>query len=204
MRIIEDHNRSFVLKIEKALLRRGHLLFKTGTYNLNIIGIRSRENKPDVFDDVLCLIYKNEFGDLMVDIFECTTDPGLFWLRKPLNVKGTAILKEGQYRSAYKLGKHKGKTALVQVQIVEVYRDRNRDGTFDMMNTEKGLFGINIHRAIDNKIADVTKRVGKWSAGCTVIADIDKFKYFMRICKRAAKKYGNRFTYTLINEEEIK
>jgi hypothetical protein len=85
-----------------------------GQYNLNIIGIRSKDHKPNSFDDRMCVVFRDEQG-WVTRTWECTTEPGKYWLENPTNVSGTAILVPGQYRSVYKIGQASGKyDALVQ------------------------------------------------------------------------------------------
>ena len=122
-------------------------------------------------------------------------------MEHPTQVKGTAILKEGQYRGAYKIGYHKGKyKALCQAKPLPVYRDGNKDDKFDLnpLSIDKGIFGINIHKAGDNSTL-----VDGWSYGCTVFAKSLDFSSFMRLVEKSANIYGNSFTYTLINEEDL-
>ena len=40
-------------------------------------------------------------------------------------------------------------------------------------------------------------------AGCQVIAANDDFTLFMEICRKARNVWGNSFTYTLINSDDI-
>ena len=85
-----------------------------------------------------------------------------------------------------------------------VYRDNNRDDVYNL-NTEKtdtGLYGINIHRAT-KYAGKKSTQVDKWSAGCQVIASNDDWKEFMSICRKARKRWGNRFTYTLLESDKI-
>ena len=120
-----------------------------------------------------------------------------------MNVKGTAILKEGQYRSCWKIGKHQGKyTALVQRKPVTVIRDADRDAEYDYDSgvAEKGLFGINIHRSNSKR---ESTQVDKWSAGCQVFANPWEYDVFIKICEESADIFGNSFSYTLINEEDL-
>ena len=63
---------------------------------------------------------------------------------------------------------------------------------------QNGVFGINIHKA-----GNASKQIDKWSAGCQVIANTDHFNNFMQLVNKAAKIYGDVFTYTLINEEDL-
>ena len=78
----------------------GHAVFEQGEYNLNIIGIRSKDHQPNSFDDRICIVYRDEQG-WITRTWECTTEPGKYWLENPSNVSGTAILVPGQYRSVY-------------------------------------------------------------------------------------------------------
>ena len=45
--------------------------------------------------------------------------------------------------------------------------------------------------------------VEKWSAGCQVIASNDDWHEFMDICRLARDTWGNSFTYTLIESDDI-
>ena len=72
----------------------------------------------------------------------------------------------------------------------------------DESNTDTGLFGINIHRATGRSGGKST-RVDKWSAGCQVIAANDDFGLFMEICHKSRAIWGNSFTYTLINSNDL-
>ena len=121
-----------------------------------------------------------------------------------INPKGTAILKAGQYRNAYKLGLHRSKyIALVQRNgPVTVYRDNNKNGSLDFMigNQDSGYFGINIHKAGTN-----SARVNKWSAGCQVFKREAHFNELISLCKKSERKYGagTKFTYTLLEKRGV-
>lgn len=186
--------------ILQTVQSKGHVIFTSGQYNLNIIGFRTKDMTPNVFNDWLYVVYKDE-SDQWVELrYQITTDPGLYYLQNPMNVIGTAILKSGQYRSSHILGKHKGKyEALVQYKPMAVYRDTNKDSVYNMIpaTLSYGVFGINIHRA-NEKIK--SKKVEQWSAGCQVFADPSDFAMFMDLCKRSSLIWGDKFTYTLIEE----
>ena len=167
-------------------------------YDLNIIGERNPKGRPDHFDDWISVVYKIR-GRWNHEIFRCTTDPGLYWMNNPGRVEGTAILQHNQQmRGAYKLGIHRGKyMALVQDKPVNVFRDRNMDNIHDYSGPlHRGLFGINIHRASLN----TTSKVGRFSAGCTVIKESRDFDKFMTLCKNQIRHNPtwDHFTYTLI------
>lgn len=181
--------------------KKKYTFFENGDFNINIIGIRFKvlnNIQDNSFNDALCLIYK-EKGVEKRKVFEITTDPGLKSLKNFDNSKGCAILVPNQYKSTWQIGLHKGKyEALVQRKEVEVYRDKNKDNKLDYLNKDKGLFGINIHKAGLN-----SKIVEDWSAGCQVFRKSSNFEEFMNICRKSKELYGNSFTYTLLNEEDL-
>ena len=194
-------------QIESTLKEKGYKWFENGDYNLNIVGVRNSETKGKVtnkFDDCITLSYKVD-GEWQFHCYECTTDPGTHWVEHPMLEIGVAILKPGQYRSSHKLRLHGGKyLALGQQNKVTVYRDKNRDDKYDLdeSSTTTGLFGINIHRA--TKYAGrASTNVGKWSAGCQVIAANDDWHAFLDVCQTAREKWSNNFTYTLIESKDI-
>lgn len=179
-----------------AVASAGHAVFdQTKPYNLQIVGVRSSNTASNTFDDRCYVVYSDATG-LKLESWPITTDPGRYWLENPGRVEGTAILKPGQYRGAWVLGKHKGdKPALVQAKPVTVYRDPNRDATLDTAKEETGLFGINLHRAgLNSSVVD------KWSAGCQVWQMDADFERFLWLCRQqAAKGKGwETFTYTLL------
>lgn len=187
--------------LKKTLLKKGYPL-KTNTYELNIIGIRNDNSKPNSFDDTLCVLFKDEYGDETLLCFSCTTDPGLYWLQHPLNVKGCAIMKEGHYPNVYKLGLHRGYKALEQIGKICFMRDNDKDAELDF----KGGYEINevikanIHHAA---LPENSTVVDKWSAGCQVINK--GWNEFIELCQKSKLiTEQNRFSYTLININDIK
>jgi hypothetical protein len=157
----------------------------------HIIGVRSKANEKNKFDDRFYLIK----GPIMYE-FTGTTNPGTHWLKNLLNPKGTAVLKPGQYVDAYQLGLHQGKyEALVQRKPVTVYRDGDKDDLAEEQGKEDtGLFGINIHRANPSAISNF---IDKWSAGCQVLNNPEQFKILISSSKTSGRK---EFTYTLLRE----
>ena len=184
--------------------RKGYAYFTKGEYNLNIIGVRSNNGKKvtNLYDDYIVIIYNSPTKECR-RVYKITTEPGLYYMKNPMNSKGTAILVPGQYRGCWKIAKHRGKyNALCQCKPVKVYRDNNKNDIYDMnpRTEDKGIFGINIHRS--SVISDPTT-VDKYSAGCQVFNSYTNFIYFMSLCKEQAKRFGNSFTYTLVTEEEL-
>ena len=194
-------------QIEKAVKAKGYRWFDTGDYNVNIVGIRNMEAGERItnkFDDHMTISYKIG-DDWFYEIFDCTTDPGDDWMETPMNSKGCAIMKPGQYPSSHKLRLHQGRyLALGQQNNVTVYRDRDKDGKydFDESTIDTGLYGINIHRATKHA-GKKSKYVNKWSAGCQVIASNDDWHCFLDICQTARDKWSNNFTYTLLESTDI-
>lgn len=196
-------------QIEAAVKAKGYAWFENDNYDVNIVGVRNAETNGAVtnkFDDHVTISYKDEKGDWHFYCFDATTDPGSHWTQKEiLNKDGVAILKEGQYRGSHMIGLHQGKyEALRQKKPVKVYRDGDKDSTYDFIeeNVKEGIYGINIHRATSRE-GGKSVQVDKWSAGCQVIAANADFKLFMEIVNKAAKVWGNSFTYTLINSNDI-
>tara|TARA_R100001163_G_C5066154_1_gene204418 strand:+ start:456 stop:1073 length:618 start_codon:yes stop_codon:yes gene_type:complete len=194
-------------QIEKTMQYKDYLYFKNGDYNLNIIGIRNSKTHNKVtnrFDDKMTLSYK-ENGVWKFHIYDCTTDPGTHWVENILSKDGVAILKPGQYRGSHIIRKHQGRyEALGQHKPMKVYRDNNRDYNYDLdeKSIKEGIFGINIHRAT-KYAGKKSTQIDKWSAGCQVIASNDDWKEFMSICRKSRNTWGNSFTYTLLNSDEI-
>jgi hypothetical protein len=124
---------------------------------------------------------------------------------KEVRHKGTAILVPDQYVATYKIDLHGGKwkyTALCQRNgRVRVVRDNNRDAKPDYHNPEeKGWFGINIHK---HRGSDARVNTGGVSAGCQVFQSSKDFAEFMDTCHESSDRYGNSFTYTLLDETDL-
>lgn len=186
--------------------KKKYAYFTTGEYNLNIIGVRKHNPKNKVtnlYDDILVVIYKTKTKEQR-KLYTITTEPGLYYMTKVLgNPKGTAILIPNQYRGCWKIGKHRGKyTALCQSKPVKVYRDGNKNDVYDLdpKTTDTGIFGINIHRSNEWYTRNY---IDQYSAGCQVFNDPNEFTSFMKLCKEQEARYGNSFTYTLIDEKDM-
>ena len=199
------YNKCINYDFESLFKKFGYAYFTKGNYNLNIIGVRASNNNKvtNLYDDILVVIYRTPNGKLTRQAYNITTEPGTYYMRKEfMNPKGTAILVPGQYRGAYQIAKHRDKyLALCQRKPVKVYRDNNKNQIYDWdVNTlDEGLFGINIHKA-----GKLSQRVDTWSAGCQVFASETDFKCFMNYCtKQIQYKHGDKFTYTLLREEDL-
>tara|TARA_B100000768_G_scaffold59479_1_gene57517 strand:- start:33 stop:644 length:612 start_codon:yes stop_codon:yes gene_type:complete len=194
-------------QIENAMNGLGHKYFHHGAYNVNIIGVRNGATGDEItnkFDDCMTISYKDEKGNWNFNCWKCTTDPGSYWAENLMNKAGVAILKEGQYRGSHMIGLHQGKyEALRQKGALKVYRDNNLDDEYDLIeeDVQSGIFGINIHKAGSWKSGSV--QVDKWSAGCQVFSKQDDFYDFMSVMNKSRDRWGNSFTYTLINSKDV-
>lgn len=191
-------------KLKQALSNKGYVFFEGGLYNLNIVGIRNRARQSGKFDDLMLVVYKEDNNkDFVIESFPITTDAGTYWLKNPMNNNGTALLVPNQYRSCFEIGLHQGKyKSLIQCKPLSVYRDNNKDyiADYDPSTIETGIFGINIHRSNPNVSSQIND---KWSAGCQVFQNPIHYMSFMQLCDKSSKLYGNKFTYTLLDQQDI-
>ena len=191
-------------QIEKAVKGKGYAWFEgTKDYDLNIVGVRNSAtgNKvTNVFDDKITVSYKLN-GEWQFHEWNVTTDPGKKGVMEYHNTAGVARLVEGQYRGSHSIGLHQGKyKALKQAKPVKVYRDPNRDLTYDETKIAEGIFGINIHRS---SATGTSTYVENWSEGCQVFSTVTDFDKFMALCEKASAIHGNSFTYTLIESSDL-
>lgn len=188
--------------IVKSAEKLGYTIDKRPN-KLNLIGIRnSTATSQDKFDDQLAYFYYDDNGRLVGKVVPATTDPSTAWLKDPMNVKGAAVLKSGEYKDSYAIGKHRGAyDALVQVKPVTVIRDDDRNALINYMaDTQTGLFGINIHKSSKGKNNEDI--IGKDSAGCQVFRNIPDFMDMMRLAQVSRGKYGNKFSYILLDDRD--
>jgi len=185
---------------------KGYAVFKDDSkpFNLNMIGIRSKDMTPDVYNDRLIYLWKYA-GQWSLFSVPVTVDAGLYWLLNPMTSKGTALVKAGQYRGVWKLGKHRGKyTALVQKKPITVIRDGDSDAQIDLDSgsEETGFYGINHHRA-GISVPKKEAKIAKYSAGCIVTSHPNVYEIEINLLKQAADFWGNSFTFTLLNEADF-
>jgi len=195
-------------QIKTAVVAKGYKWFEdtaNKTYDVNIVGVRNNapsiaDKVTNVFDDCLTISYKDEKGVEQFYCWNATTDPGKKGVQQFHNRKGVARLVPGQYRGVWKIDLHQGKySALCQRNgNVTVYRDADKNLTFNESVTDTGMFGINIHKAGQD-----STWVENWSEGCQVFKRVKDFDAFMAICRKAAKIHGNAFSYTLIESTDI-
>lgn len=181
-----------IQQILQELKNKKYKIFENGA--VNIVGIRKKPYKLNQFNDELHCFFSFQDG-FAGKAFQITTLPGKYWLTNLMNPKGAAILMPGQYLESYRIGLHKKKKALIQVRPVIVYRDKNGDEEFDLINPDAGNFGINIHRA-----GAFSHFVNSWSAGCQVFKKEHEFLEFINICEQRTFFNNGLFTYTLLED----
>jgi hypothetical protein len=193
-------------KVKAAVKSKGYVWFEDEEnqgFDVNIVGVRNSSTGKSVtnlFDDWMTISYK-ENGEWKFFAWACTTDPGTKAVKEYKNPRGVARLIPNQYRGSHTIRLHQGKyEAVCQQRPVKVWRDKNKDMTFNEVTVDEGLFGINIHRS--NPKTE-SQYVENWSEGCQVFKRIKDFKQFMEICSKAALIHGNSFTYTLIESKDI-
>jgi len=192
-------------QVEAAVKSKGYVWFEDEAnkgFDVNIVGIRNSATGQVVtnaFDDTLTISYK-ENGVWKFHSWSATTDPGKKGVLEFHNTAGVARLVEGQYRGSHTIRLHQGKyEALGQAKNVKVYRDANKDLTYNEDKIQEGIFGINIHKAgVDSTYVE------NWSEGCQVFKKSADFDAFMVICNKSKNIHGNSFTYTLIESTDIK
>jgi hypothetical protein len=168
-----------------------------------------------VWNDVISICYRDAEGRGVVEEFIGTTDPGdgaikttgeWSYCNKDLSEvfkksRGAAHLCPGFYR-AWKYGKHRGYSALVQTAgKVKVWADFNiADPTIWKLenNIRKDFCGINIHYGLGKE-----NRIWMASQGCQVIQGMEQWKRFIFIIEMFEKKEPGRiYSYLLIDKKD--
>ena len=162
-----------------------------------IIGVRSKEDVSDRFDDKFYLFK----GNVFISVMSGTTNPGKKVLLNYLkyNNEGAFVLKSDYWHhNIWRYGLHRGKMpALKQVGLVYGYRDNNRDlKSNELGKLYSGYYGINFHKANYGKASSFKRLIiGGWSAGCQVANDSDKYDRWINILK-----HSESISYCLLKE----
>jgi hypothetical protein len=189
---------SFASKIIRAMQRRGYWMSRhPQCYTIAYVEACSEagapvENKRNEFNDVRTVIRVTDIGAPELVTWEGTTEPGRYWTENPMNPTGAARTAFGQYKSwsvgTHLAGRPGGHEALVQVDDVTVYRDKDKNYLRDGDKRYTGLFGINQHWGYDLP----KNNLGQSSAGCLVGRTKDGHREFMRLLKSDARYKANR------------
>ena len=197
-------------RIIKYMQEKGYQI-ATGNQEYNIVYLEGvdadgtvNSDVPNQFNDRRIVIQFVNAKPTIIGNWEATTEPGDYYTKNPMNLKGAARIAFGQYE-AWRIGKH-GKSepheALIQILPVKVCRDFDKNGirTGDKIN--EGLFGINQHWGYDYPTANI----GLASAGCLVGRTRAGHREFMRIIKEDKRYESNRnfiFLTTIIAGDKL-
>jgi hypothetical protein len=199
--------------IEKIIQRmevRGYKIFRRPGEK-NIVYIEggnengtANTDEPNHFNDLRIVFAFNGKQPVIEGIWDATTEPGYYYTDNPMNPAGAARIAFDQY-TAWAVGLHGNSEpheALVQVGLVKVYRDYNRDMIRTGDNIDEGIFGINQHWGYDLPIEDI----GLASAGCLVGRTRRGHEKFMRLVKSDLRYRIDRdfvFTTTILDAIKV-
>lgn len=161
-----------------------------------ILGIQSKEDKFNEFDDMFYLFKGEEFIMKLTG----TTNAGLTGLKSysAYNSQGCAVIKTNEwYYNLWKPGKHKSKMrALIQASPIKYYRDWNKNSKVEEIGELKsGIIGVNFHTATYSTSPYIAKFINGWSTGCQVANNTtDYFEVLDTIGVQS------KITYCLIKE----
>lgn len=169
-----------------------------------IIGVRSKEDTPNVFDDKMYVFIDGVFKM----VASCTTNPGsptLLGGWKKYNKNGAAILKSDEiYYDAYRksnggsIQHHNGKMpCLRQVSKMFYFRDGNNNNKSDEVgDLYFDNYSTNIHfNNYDLKTKIIGTFVNGWSAGCQVLNNAEQYNELLSLMPEKES-----ITYCLLKE----
>ena len=184
---------------DKQLLDRVKKLesFQGIPHDYWILGVQSKEDEYNRFDDKFYLFKGTEFSGLAYG----TTNAGTTGLKNynRYNKKGCAVIKTNEwYYGLWRYGLHRGKmAALRQIRPIKYYRDWNKNNKVEEMGKMyEGIIGINFHTVLYQKnMSFWRKLIGGWSVGCQVVNHVGKY---YRILNKVKKQ--KNVSYCLIKE----
>ena len=207
----KPNNKTFAERIVNYMDREKYQIFKEkGQKNIVYLegadpGGKVNDDRPNYFNDLRIIIaFDRLFKPVIEGIYIASTEPGFYYTDNPMNPRGAARIKFGQYR-AWQVGIHGNSSpheALVQVEEVGVHRDYNRDMKRTGDEIDWGLFGINQHWAYNYPIEDIADS----SAGCLVGRLWDEHLDFMSRVKSDPRYVLNPnfiFSTTIIDRTKL-
>lgn len=197
--------------IVKYMLDKGYKIFQ-GEKRYNIVYIEGmnvdgslNNDVPNFFNDCRMVLEIIDGIPRIVSSWEATTEPGSHYTHRPMNPKGAARIKFGQYKS-WRIGVHGNSEpheALVQTGgEVSVHRDFNKDFKRTNDKIDAGYFGINQHHGYDLPHNNVHNA----SAGCLVGRTRKGQKEFMSLIKQDRRYQLNKgytFCTTIIPGDDL-
>ncbi len=156
-----------------------------------LVWIRTDDRLTDTFDDFVA-VYQ---GGVCVAAAPCSTTAGDYYIYNPITyggITGTAVAQEQQVLQCHRFVTDAKWSNLwlkapyfQQIRDIGIFRDGNKDRQLDTKITQRGNFGINMHRGWGGN------RIYNASAGCLVVPDA----YWFEIQKRF--KLGQLIDFTL-------
>lgn len=151
-----------------------------------LIGVRSKADAFDKFDDKFYLFVKGVFYTSCTG----TTNCGKTVLQggwKKYNNLGAALIKSDEiYYDVYQYGLHKAKMpALRQIKAMKYYRDADNDTLSEEQGTVyTGIYNTNFHFNDYDIHSPMEKQtIGGWSAGCQVANQSEGYNKIINKCR---------------------
>lgn len=204
-------------QLRASILARNYAFFEQGDYNLNIVAIRENDVFENTFSDTLHLAYK-EGGVWKLITTPWTTLAGTLGRggeQSPLTgtgtgtgVSGVAIIVPSQYRRVFKFVDNYWQWLAYpffqQIGNMQYWRDNNKNGVIDKGKIYVGNYATNLHRMGNNGVQKtwVNSQWEWWSQGCNGSCEPD-FKKILAPTREAVKKWGNIFSYTMLERAQI-
>jgi hypothetical protein len=181
---------------DMVYMRLRELDYPIGRLNIVYLEDSTEKGSPlpesiNTFNDrSLLLKVENKKAEILFNGI-ATTEPGKYYTQNPMNPKGAAnIALDTPFVNCWTWGIHgTGRfkhPALIQVNPITVYRDKNKDSFRTGDRRETGLFGINQHGIYG--YSQTQYNIGRSSAGCMVRLDYAEHLEFLRIIYTYYKK----------------
>lgn len=197
----------------KQLVLSKNFVFFDGPqlYNVNFVWERTSLVFTNMFTDSLHIGYMDENGEQCITL-KATTKAALYGQGGVLNPVpgGTAVIKEGQYRSSWSFGMGNGTGILPwgapyfqQVRGINYWRDANEDATVDEVNEQDNqLFGTNWHIMAEPLSVNIPGHL-PWSEGCCGCSQSDMINIITPLMQKVIPIWGPLVTGTIIETQPI-
>lgn len=199
-------------KIDKLIwfLKNKNYTIYDSNFQLNIVALRKKNQTKDeengnvtnLFDEEICVFYKNEMGNWELFEYSITTVPGYVAGKNELPEK-VGILVLGQYVDRLKIISYLGNSSYPALSFDEcsIHRNDKIDRYNFSAPIEIGKFAMTIHRSSE---VNSSEFVFNYSEGAQVFKNLNQYEQFMKICQNQVDKGSkNTFTYTLCSKKEF-
>lgn len=199
-------------KVEKLiwfLKSKNYQIYEVNS-QINMVAFRSKNKVKDdentnitnLFDEELCVFFKNENNIWELFEYAITTVPGYVPAKTELPDK-VGILALGQYIERLKMINYLGNASYPALSFDECSLHRN--DKLDRYNfdapIETGNFAMTIHRSSD---VNSSEFVFNYSEGAQVFKNLNQYEQFIKICQKQIDKGAkSTFTYTLCSKKEF-